>query len=185
MMKSILILMIGVVGPTGSGERPEIQGESDRTPSDHGSIQPVGGRPSHVFPAEIYFESRSADRGVSKGFVPLEPHHESGTSWTRTVNYQEIALTMLDGTVYEFQPSFVEHRDGHDVWLFRSNHPDQEGGGEQSPGPPETRLQILFDGTTPVPLIEEQAHSIVIRRHTTSGSEQSPAGDRLMPPPEE
>lgn len=119
-----------------------------------------------VFQAEIFLESRSADKGVINFSLRLEEtekrdgEDEAGKSWSD--------FKLQGGSVCKINPTFIEHRDGQDVWQIGLKYV----AGKESDATPRAAVskEVLFDGKQSVVVTEDAEHSIVVRPRSENGS---------------
>jgi hypothetical protein len=125
-----------------------------------------------LFPADVFLESRTPEAGIISFSLRLEGTKERGeseapNSWTD--------FKLLGGSVCKIFPTFIEHRDGYDVWQIELKYVASE----ESHGTPlaeEVSKEILFDGKSPAVVTEDEHHSIVLRPGTGTNYEQGVGG---------
>ena len=137
-----------------------------------------------VFPAEIFLESRSPDKGVVRFSGSLVSQYreesvedsESGSSLKRWKSEtSELTFTLLDGRVCKITPTFIEHLEGEDVWQLKIVY-DATAEGESSLTALESK-EILFDGKSPAPVSDDEHHSIIVRPRTEAAPDQANPAD--------
>jgi len=130
----------------------------------------IAKEPNPLFPAEVFLESRSPDAGVISFSLKLEETRERGEeeapkSWTD--------FKLHGGSVCKIFPTFIEHRDGYDVWRIELKYEASEESDGAARAP--VSKEILFDGKSPAVVTEDEHHSIVVRPGTVTKSEQDGA----------
>lgn len=143
---------------------------SDRSNSaetgDESRTAAIAKEPNPLFPAEVFLESRSPDAAVISFSLKLEEtrkrgEEEASKSWTD--------FKLQGGSVCNIFPTFIEHRDGYDVWRIELKYEasDESDGAARA----AVSKEILFDGKSPAVVTEDQHHTIVLRPQTTTNSE--------------
>jgi hypothetical protein len=162
------IMLISLLAMSGCDQKSNLDSSTNDKTGDEPRNAAISKELNPVFQAEIFLESRSPDKGVISFSLRLEETREGGgdkaqTSWTD--------FNLHGGSVCKIYPTFIEHRDGHDVWRVELKYVAYE----EIDGKPRASVskEVLFDGKSPTVVTEDEHHSIVVRPRTETNSEQA------------
>lgn len=171
-------MLIAMLAVSGCDQKSNLDSFTGEETGDEPRAAAIAKEPNPLFPAEVFLESRSPDAGIISFSLRLEETRERGEeeaprSWTD--------FKLHGGSVCKIFPTFIEHRDGYDVWRIELKYVASE----ESDGKLRAAVskEILFDGKTPAVVTEDQHHSIVVRPRTETNSEQEGGGGQPATPP--
>ncbi len=171
MKLSLTIMLISLLVMLGCDQKAPVDSAKNDGTDGESRTDVIAKELKPVFPAEIFLESRSPDKSAISLSLILEPTRKGGEdetekSWTD--------FKLHGGSVCKVYPTFIEHRDGYDVWRVELDYVASK----ESDGTPWAAVskEILFDGKAPAVITENEHHSIVMRPRTETNPEQDGAG---------